>query len=93
MTFLIPIIPTIISSIIGYIIKLFSSKSKRKKIVQTLLSSIVFLVIFFLSMNIESFIKDIATKALGINDLLIKIYYPIGIYINLITDFNVLDLI
>ncbi len=93
MTFLIPIIPTIISSIIGYIIKLFSSKSKRKKIVQTLLSSIVFLVIFFLSMNIESFIKDIATKALGINDLLIKIYYPIGIYINLITDFNLLDLI
>ena len=51
MTFLIPIIPTIISSIIGYIIKLFSSKSKRKKIVQTLLSSIVFLVIFFLSMT------------------------------------------
>lgn len=93
MTFLIPIIPTIISSTIGYLIKLFSSKSKKKKIVQTILSCLVFLIIFFLSMNIEDFINNLATKATGINDILVKIYYPIGIYINLINKFNILDLL
>ena len=93
MTILIPIIPTIISSMLGYIIKLSSSKFKSKKIIQTLLSSIVFLGIFYLSLNIEDFIQDIASKATGINDLLTNIYYPLGLYINLITDFKILDLL
>ena len=46
-TFLIPIIPTVISSLIGYIIKLISSKSKSKRIVQTIITSIVFLGVFY----------------------------------------------
>ena len=57
MTILIPIIPTVISSIVGYLIKLISSKSNYKKIMQTILSSIIFLGIFFLSMNINNFIE------------------------------------
>lgn len=93
MSILIPIIPTIISSVLGYIIKLFSSKFKSKKIVQTLLSSIIFLAIFYLSMNLESFIQDIASKAESINDMLISIYYPLGLYINLITKFKILELV
>lgn len=93
MSVLIPIIPTVISSILGYIIKLFSTKFKSKKIVQTLLSSIVFLVIFYFSMNLENFIQDIASHATGINDILTSIYYPLGLYINLITNFEILDLI
>ena len=74
-------------------IKLISSKFKSKKIMQTLLSSIVFLGIFYLSMNLESFISDIASKATSINDLLTKIYYPLGLYINLITKFKILELL
>ena len=93
MTILIPIIPTIISSVIGYLIKLSASKFKSKKIVQTLLSSIVFLGIFYLSMNLETFIQDIASKATSINDVLTSIYYPLGLYINLITDFKILEFI
>ncbi|MGN0383206.1 MAG: hypothetical protein ACI4DS_02970 [Eubacterium sp.] len=93
MSLLIPIIPTVISSVLGYIIKLFSSKFKAKKIVQTLISGIVFLGIFYLSLNIENFIQDIASKATGINNMLTNIYYPLGLYINLITKFQILDLI
>lgn len=92
-TFLIPIIPTILSSILGYLVKMISSKSKRKKIVQTLLSIILFLGIFFLSTKFDSFINNIASYAKNVNDLLIKIYYPIGLYIRLITNFNIIDLI
>lgn len=60
---------------------------------QTLLSSLIFLFIFFVSMNADDFIKNIASKAESINDLLTSIYYPIGAYINLITKFKLLDLI
>lgn len=93
MTFLIPIIPTIISSILGYFVKLISSKFKSKKIVQTILSSIIFMGIFFLSMNLNNFIQDIAVKANSINDILTKIYYPIGAYVSLINNFNISTLI
>ena len=93
MTLLIPIIPTIISSILGYIIKSSSSHFKAKKIVQTLFSSVIFLAIFFLSLNIESFIQDIAKTATSINDMITKIYYPLGLYINLITKIDIKDLI
>lgn len=93
MSILIPIIPTIVSSILGYAVKMISSKFKSKKIIQTLLSSFIFLFIFFLSMNADDFVKNIVSKATSINDLLTDIYYPIGLYINLITKFKLLDLI
>ena len=90
MTFLIPLIPTTISSAIGYLIKLFSSKSNFKKMIQTILSILVFIIIFFISQKLDSFISNIASKATSINDMLVKIYYPIGTYINLINKFNII---
>lgn len=93
MTFLIPILPTVVSSILGYFVKLVSSKFKSKKIIQTILSSIIFMGIFFLSMNLNNFLQDIVVKATSINDILTKIYYPVGTYITLINDFNIWTLI
>lgn len=93
MAFLLPIIPTVISSIVGYLVKMISSKFKSKKVIQTILSLIVFLIIYILSLNLNNFIEDIATKATSINDILTKIYYPIGAYIELINKFNILTLI
>jgi len=93
MTFLVPIIPTILSSIIGYFIKLLSSKVKSKKLFETIFSYLIIVPIFILSFNLESFINNLGENAKSINDILIKLYYPIGLYNNLITDFNILDLI
>lgn len=90
---LIPIIPTIISSILGYITKIISSKFKSKKIIQTIFTSIIFMGIYFFSFKLDTFIKGIATKASSINDLITSIYYPIGLYINLINKFNFIDLL
>ena len=89
MTILIPIIPTVISSILGYLVKLVSSKFKSKKIIQTILSSI-FMGIFFLSFNLNNFIEDIAGKASSINDMLTRIYYPVGAYTTLIDKFDIM---
>lgn len=93
MSILIPIIPTILSSIIGYIIKVLSSKFKAKKLVETTFSLIVFMFIFIVSFNIETFVANLGENAKSINDILIKLYYPIGLYNNLINKFNILDLI
>ena len=38
MTFLLPIIPTVISSIVGYLVKMISSKFKAKKVIQTIIT-------------------------------------------------------
>lgn len=93
MSILIPIIPTILSSIIGYIIKVLSSKFKAKKLIETTFSLIVFMFIFIVSFNIETFVANLGENAKSINDILIKLYYPIGLYNNLINKFNILDLI
>lgn len=90
MTILIPIIPTVISSILGYLVKLVSSKFKSKKIMQTILSSIIFMGIFFLSFNLNNFILNIASRASSINDMLTRIYYPVGAYTILIDKFDIM---
>ena len=90
---LIPIIPTIVSSILGYIVMMISSKFKFKKIIQTILSIVIFLAIYYLSFNLDSFVSNIANKATSINDMLSRLYYPIGSYINLINNFNIFTLI
>ena len=90
MTLLIPIIPTVISCFIGYIVKMISSKFKAKKIAQTVLSCIVFIGIFLVSFNLNSFMENIASNATNLNEMLIKIYYPIGAYTSLINQFDIL---
>lgn len=93
MLFLIPLIPTVLSGILGYIIKMVSLKFKSKKIMQTILSLGLLLLFFSLSFNMEGFVNNIVSKATSINELLTKIYYPAAIYVNLINKFDVLLLI
>lgn len=90
MFLLLPLIPTALGSILGYIVKLVSSKFKSKKIIQTILSFIIFFGIYYISMNSETFFSDIVEKATSINDIIIRIYYPIGAYISLINKFDII---
>ncbi len=89
MLLLIPIIPMVISSILGYLIKMIVSKFKMKRVVQTMLSSIIFVLIFLLSFKANNFIQELAGKALSINDMITKMYYPVGAYISLINKFDI----
>lgn len=90
MMILIPIIPTILSCFIGYLIKLISSKMKSKNIIQTLLTSIFFMGIFLISLNSEELMSNIIKNATSINDIIIKIYYPVGAYISLLNRFDII---
>ena len=88
-----PIVPIIISCILGGIISTSSSKFKNKNMAQTIITFIILLLIFYASFNLDSFINNISQNASTINEIITKIYYPIGKYIKLVTDFSILDLL
>lgn len=89
---LLPIIPIVISCIIGGIISHTSSKFKFKNFAQIVITMIILLVIFYLSFNIEGMISKLAENATSINDAITKVYYPAGAYVKLVTNFNYIDL-
>ena len=90
---LFPIIPIIISCLIGAALTFISSKFKGKNQVQTILTILLLLGIMYFSQNSQNLVMNIAKKATSINDFVTKIYYPAGAYINLITKFNILKLL
>ncbi len=90
---LFPIIPILISSIIGVFITFVSSQFKGKKFIQTMLTFMLLLGILYFSYNFEGLVINIAQKASSINNIITKIYYPAGIYIELIKNFNIFKLI
>lgn len=93
MLVLLPIIPTIVACIIGYIIKGVTSKFKSRNILQVILTSLILLLIFYGSFNMQTMIANVTQNANSINEVITKIYYPAGLYINLIQNFNILDLV
>lgn len=93
MLVLLPIIPTILACVIGYIIKGLASRAKAKNIVQVVLTTIMLLFIFYASFNMQGMVANIIQNANSINEVITKIYYPAGLYINLIQNFNILDLV
>lgn len=91
--FLLPIIPIIISCIIGSIISSTSSKFKLKNIAQIIFTTLVLLVVLYVSFNLEGVASKLSEKATNINEIVTKLYYPAGAYIKLITNFNIIDLV
>ena len=93
MLVLLPIIPTILGCIFGYIIKGLSAKFKARNIMQVLFTSLILLGIFYVSFNMQGMVANIVQNANSIQEIITKIYYPAGLYINLIQNFNILDLV
>ena len=90
---LFPIVPIIISCIIGGIIAKLSSKFKFKNIAQIIIITIFLLITMYCSFNIRGVLNNLAEQANSINDIITKIYYPAGAYIDLVNNFNIVELI
>ena len=93
MILLLPIIPIVISCFIGVTTSSISSRFKYKNAAQIIISMIFLVGILFISFNSENIMKYLISHATSLNDLIIKIYYPAGIYAKLVTDFNIYDLL
>ena len=90
---LLPVVPIILSCIFGFIITYLSSRFKGKNIVQTVFTTVILLAFMYLGYNSSGFITNIASKATSINDFITKIYYPIGEYVTLINEFDIVKLL
>ena len=93
MIFTLPIIPIVISIIIGTITSSISTKFKYKNIAQILISMLFLLGVLFLSFNTDKIFDYFINNSTTINELISKIYYPAGAFAKLATNFRFLDLL
>ena len=88
-----PIMPIIISCIIGFLTTGLSSHFKYKNALQTILSMGFIIGVMLVSYNLNGIMNYLLDHADSINDVIIKLYYPAGIYAKLVIDFRLVDLI
>ena len=93
MLLFLPIIPIVISCIIGVITSSISSRFKHKNVFQIVISMLFILLIMYFSYNMDNAFDYLMKHASSINEIITKIYYPAGIYAKLVIDFNILDLL
>lgn len=90
---LFPIIPILVSCLIGTFITFVASKFKGKNLVQTLITVVLLIGIMYFSYNTDNLVRNIAQNASNINDFITKLYYPAGVYIELVTKFSAAKLL
>ncbi len=93
MLLFLPIIPIIISCILGVITSSISSRFKHKNVFQIVISMLFLVVIMYFSYNIDNAFEYLMKRASSINEIITKIYYPAGIYSKLVVNFNIIDLL
>lgn len=92
MLIVLPVLPTVIGSAMGYLIKIFSNKFKKRKIIQTITTLFSTLIVMYFAFNLQNILLNLANNANNIDKILSKIYYPIKLYISLINAFNIKEL-
>lgn len=90
---LLPIIPTILASIIGCGIKTISAFSKNKAKIQTFLGLLFTAALLIYSFRLNDLINNIVSVATSINDVISKLYLPIGLYIDNILSFDIIKFV
>ena len=93
MLLILPIIPIVISCIIGAITSSLTGRFKYKNAAQIIISMVIIIGILLLSYTFDNILDYLMKNAKNINDMITKLYYPAGIYTKLVTDFNAKDLI
>lgn len=88
---ILPILPIVISSLVGGVIAFSSAQFKRKNIIQIVITTIFLLAIMYASINIQDILQTLAQNAGSINEVVTKLYFPAGQYIQLILDFKFVD--
>lgn len=87
-----PMIPIAISSLIGIVISAFSSRSRFKNVIQIVLTMAFLVVVFMGSSKLEELVQAFGNNAININDTITRLYYPVGLFTKLVTNFNIADL-
>ena len=89
---LMPVVPIVISCIFGFITTYISSKFKGKNLIQTIVAMAAVLGIICVSFNFDGLLSLMKDNVSNI-DKIVSYYYPVGIYISLVNNFNLLTFI
>lgn len=91
--FIIPMVPIIISTILGAFISGISSRFKHKNIINYILYIGLFVVMMYFSMNMNNMDSiDMANIGQSMVNTFNKIYPLTNLYVNIVSDSNVLSL-
>ena len=93
MLLMLPIIPIILSCIVGAITSSFTSRFKYKNLFQIVFSMLLCIGILIFSFQMDSLYDYIAKHATSINDFIRKLYYPSGVYADLVMKFDIVELL
>ena len=89
----IPIIPVVISTILGFFTTNLSSKVKYKNAMQIITSIVLILGIMYASFKMDNVYNYMIEHSDSMNDFITKLCYPAGMYATLATKFSLLKLI
>ena len=98
LTLVIPVIPMLIASFIGFLIAKISSGFKQNNIIQTVLTFVFVILCFSLQYIIEALVKNDNTKEIlenvsGSIEAMGRIYLPIQWFSDAVRDLNVLAMV
>ena len=93
MLFTLPVIPIVLSCIIGSITASISSRFKYKNLVQIVVSIIFAIVVLLFSFQEQGFMDSLAANINNIYNMLSKIYYPAVLLGDLCVNFNAISFI
>lgn len=88
-----PVIPVVISVILAMITTGISSRFRFKNLLQIIFTMILLLGVFALSFNLQNIMAAIAENASSINEVITRLYYPVGAFIQMVTDFSIVTLL
>ena len=90
---LLPIIPIIVSCVIGSVVTKVSSRFKGKNILQTIVTFVFVFAVMYISFTSSSITQDIGEKIANLSNSITQYYYPVNEYISLVNNFNVINFI
>lgn len=87
------ILPTCLGAFIGYFIRNLASRFKKTKLIQTLFTLLFIALIYYFSFNLNRYLPYLLENAKSIGDVLMRLYFPAGLFVSLIVDFKIMDFI
>lgn len=88
-----PLLPTILGGIFGYLIGYIASKFGNNKIFETVLTYSAVLLIMFLSFNIQTVAMKFINNVEVINNILNNVGFLINSFMNMLTENSIKDLL
>ena len=87
-----PLVPVMLACAVGGMIMQFAVKTKFKNIMQVILTGVIFVVVMYLSYNLEDLVKQLTANSVRFSELVMNWYYPAGAYMKLVEQFSWLEL-